>query len=160
MSSPIHLGFTCVFLKILVFGLFPTDTLSSLLLFENCLYAQIPAATSKQAGNTPPIPVPIESELSLPCLSVDEIHLGMKNLAPHPTYLCTPPPNCLPLSTYILHFPLLYLQNYNQDHMYILSIVNNVLRGQFPKEYPYLVQFMVVFYISQDSIYFHKTTFQ
>ena len=40
------------FLKILVFRLFLTDTLSSLLLFENHLYAQIPAATSKQAANT------------------------------------------------------------------------------------------------------------
>ena len=69
------------FFKILVFGLFLTDNLSSLLLFENYLYAQIPAATSKQAANMPPISVPIESELSLPCLSVDEIHLGMiKNL--------------------------------------------------------------------------------
>ena len=138
----------------LAFRLFLTNTLLSVLLFENDLYAQIPAATSKEAANMPPIPVPIESELSLPCLSVDEIHLGMINLAPHPTYLCTPQPNCLPLSTYILYFPSLYLQNYNQDHMLILPIVSNLLRGQFPKEYPYLVQFLMVFYISQDGIYF------
>ena len=70
------------FLKILVFGLFLTDTLSSLLLFENHLFAQILAATSKQAANMPPIPVPFESELPLQSLPVDEIHLGMINLAP------------------------------------------------------------------------------
>ena len=136
ISSPVPSGVTCVFLKMLVFGLFLTDNLSSLLLFENHLYAHIPAATSKQVANMPPILVPIESELSLPCLSVDEIHLGMINLAPHPTYLCTHPPNCLPLSTCILYFPSINWQNYNQDHMHIWPIVLNVLRGQFPKEYP------------------------
>ena len=96
------MGFTCVFLKILVFGLFLTDTLLSLLLFENHLYAQIPAVTSKQAGNMQPIPVPIESELSLPCLSVDEIHSGMLNLAP-PSQLFVYIPTKLP-SLIDIHF--------------------------------------------------------
>ena len=86
--SPCPLGFTCVFLKLLVFRLFLTDTPSSLLLFENHLHSQIPAATSKQAANMPPIPAPIESELSLPCLSVDESHLGMINLVP-PSHFTT-----------------------------------------------------------------------
>ena len=91
-----------------------------------------------------PIPVPIESELFLPCLSVDEISLGMINLAP-PSHLFVYTPTKLPsLISIHLHFPSLYLQNYNQDHMHILPIVHNVLREQFPKEYPYLVQFLVV----------------